>query len=394
MSCPTTGNYSFPIQLGFTPTSSTYGDSADVYTIEIDLASQVTPPSIGSVDKCLLNQNTSTPSKAQFNGHSYSLKSIQITPPSHTSWIVSSDARSANVADMLLTFTADDPSASIQHIFSVIPFLASTSIRKETDPAYLRALGSADVAGPYTLQDCLPSAQSFAAYTTCLNPNSVKAVTLVFYQGKKVSADTLNKILMADDQGGPVFGTQVDTRDSLTQKALSHCMMNSIPVIMPEGITVSGNKTVMNSDNFAQRVRVSKLGAATGQRVDNTSAYKCVPLDPDRDVKDGKIYINTATGEVQPMNEILAARQAIRTSATANHGLDPGVLEQYIAIFLAVLLACLFLGGLGILFLTWTGNISLWLALPLWVQQTPMLVLVSILFGFIGFLVGSFIRGS
>jgi hypothetical protein len=61
---------------------------------------------------------------------------------------------------------------------------------------------------------------------------------------------------------------------------------------------------------------------------------------------------------------------------------------------LAVLLACLFLGGLGILFLTWTGNISLWLALPLWVQQTPMLVLVSILFGFIGFLVGSFIRGS
>jgi hypothetical protein len=153
----------------------------------------------------------------------------------------------------------------------------------------------------------------------------------------------------------------------------------------------------LNSAQFQTNVRVGTLGGAASSalspdEMNPTAAYQCVVLDPERDVLDGKISVNTKTGDLKPLNAVLNERKTLLNSYTKKNGIEPGVLEKYLAIFLGILLSILVLWGLGWAVLTATGRQYLWTTLPEYVKGIPLNLVLAIFFMFIGVLIGVFAK--
>jgi hypothetical protein len=358
MSCPTSANYSFPIGLGFTPSASTYtAVTTNTFSIEFNWGPSVTPPIFKSASSCSVNQSGSK-STLRYKGLNYTLIQTEVTAPTHNNWLIQ-PVKANNSADLILTFSTPDTTATAKYIFVVIP-LAQISSDPKTDPLYLRALANSSITGNFSLGDCLPSTQSFAVYKTCMNPTQDTAICLLFYTSRTVSSTTL--------------------------AALTRC--NGAPTL-PVGLQ-SNTPLNMAQTAFNSTVQVSTLTlqeANPTQRIENTASYTCVPFDPDTQVKDGKIYIDTATGTIQKLNDITQARDVERKNTNKVGIISPGQLELYISYAITALIGLLILYGIGYSVAYSNTPIN---AIPDWVKDTPVHVLIACLFTFIGFLVGLF----
>ena len=105
--------------------------------------------------------------------------------------------------------------------------------------------------------------------------------------------------------------------------------------------------TLQNEVDFKNFLRSSDLKTGKGdsalnQRVDATSAYKCTPLNPDLQVKDGKITIDTQKGEV--LSKVLESRAAELQGTIVKPGITPGDIQKVIAIAFGI--------GFGLLILS------------------------------------------
>jgi hypothetical protein len=88
-------------------------------------------------------------------------------------------------------------------------------------------------------------------------------------------------------------------------------------------------------------------------RVDSTDAYKCVPLIPDENVKDGKIIVDTEKGEL--LSQVLKDRSDDDNSGQG--GLSPADVERTIAIVLGIAIGIFALSVLAYaITLATTGN--------------------------------------
>lgn len=373
--CSTTkGNKSFPIQLGFTPTEELYTQVKDTFSIEIQWGKRAIPPSFRTAGIGKLDEGeTSNTTTIRYRGIQYSLVQAQISRPTHNDWILSSVKKEKNIADLVLFFKTQDSKAVEPYIFLVIPLLQETIY--SSDPLYLQALSGQTINGTFSLDQCLPKSEErdYGIYTTCLNPSAKSAVVLVFYQGRPVSQTTLSGIR---------------TKMAIQGLFPSISVPPEIMLDTPMSITQSA---------FSAAVRISNLGRQESRggsakfREDDTNAYTCVPLDPDKDVENGKIYVDTDTGEVRPMKEILEERNKARKAGTGK-ALAPGELEKYIAIFVGILGSLLLVIGLIYLYFYISGRMAEPGGIPGWLAQAPTTSIAAVVFCFLGFLIGVFSR--
>lgn len=368
------GNKSFPIQLGFTPTAELYTQVKDTFSIEVQWGKRAIPPAFRTASVGRLDEGeTSNTTTIRYRGVQYSLIQAQISRPTHNDWLLSSVKKEKNLADIVLLFKTQSTNAVEPYIFLVMPLLQETIF--SGDPLYLQALSGQTVNGPFSLDQCLPKIEerNYAIYTTCLNPSGSSAVVLVFYEGRPVSQTTFSGIR---------------TKMSVQGLFPSITVPTEIMLDTPMSITQTA---------FSAAVRISNLGRQESRggsakfREDDTSAYTCVPLDPDKDVENGKIYIDTDTGDVRPMKEILEERNKARKAGTAK-ALAPGELEKYIAIFVGILGSLLLVIGLIYLYFYVSGRMAEPGGIPGWLAQAPTTSIAAVVFCFLGFLIGIFSR--
>ncbi len=374
MACPSTGNQSFPIGLepGVVPTQDLYTSLKSPVSVEFTWSSRTNAPIFLNQAKGLLDEGGSNQSSARFQAMDYSLLSAQITNATHNSWIVNADAKNANRLDIVCIFKSRLADTQFPYIFVVIPIISMDSASPESN--YLLAL--AGLCGDrkiHSLEDALPppDRRDYVNYITCLNPNGENALVLFFMNGRYASLKTTNGIYEMSGRGPTTPWPSLE---------------------VPTNITLSTPST-LNSDKFNKSVRVGTLISREvrgGQfRIDDTNAYTCVVMDPDKDIKDGKFLIDTNTGNPLPLNSVLAERESVRRFEIPISGLSPGVLEQAVAIFLGSLLGLVLLFMIIYFYLDWKNGGG---AAPSWFSKISGIVLSAGLFGFIGFLIGIFIH--
>lgn len=369
--CSSNGNQSFPIDINFTPTQDIYDGVKSGFSVEFNWQKRNTPPIFSNQTKAILDETSTT---ARFQGADYNLLSAQITNATHSKWILSADASAANRLDIFCVLKSRNADAEYPYIFVVIPIISMDSAIPESN--YLLGLaGLCSDKRVYTLENALPpdTSRNFASYTTCFETNGDKALVLVFINGRYTSLKTTNGIYEAAGRGPttPWPAINVPTSITLTQP------------------------TQLTQSLFEKRVRISTLTVRQttgGQfRADDTYAYTCVVMDPDRDVKDGKLVIDTVTGNPVPLNQVLLERDKVREFEIPVSGLKPGQLEMAVAIFLGILLGILVIIAIVYLVLRYRnpGAPSIF---PSWFQQISGISISAVLFAFIGFMIGIFIH--
>ena len=368
------GNTSFPITPPAAADRALYDSVRDTVPVEFNLGPRANAPIFTNTAEARIDEGSSTGTYIRYNSLNYKVVQAQITSPMNTSWILSAATRTNNVADLTITCQSSNSKADPKYIFISIPILRETST--VIDPLYIAALAGQNVSGPFSLSQCIPSVGDYATYTTCLDPAPFNAFCIVFYQGLSVNGGTLDAMATLAGNGGrwPSFKTPTD-------------------------VTVISPTLPLTPDAFRASVRINTVGAAqtanmSATRTDNTSAYQCVPLDPDRDIdKHGKLVIDTSTGIPQPMTKLLGARESARTDVGGSKPLPPGEMENIIAIFLGIILSLALVIGAGYAYIWYRdGSLDILNSFPSWVREFPWLVFTAVIFCFTGFLIGALTR--
>ena len=261
------------------------------------------------------NSGSASTNSIVFNNTTYRLSPVQIAcnPASSTSGAVATgthktwllDQTVTNTEDVILIFSSSNTMSKYKYIVIVVPIIRTGT----TTPPYLQSLASGTVTGTISLNDCMPSNKraQFAYYSTCLNGYSDYAETqevYVFVSIGGINAASTDMVKINTKRGAGGF-TAIST---------------------PFGTRLSNTKTSINVNEFSNYILTTTwlLDSAefSGRnpsimptRTDNTGAYKCTQLNPDRDVDAaGNMQFDLATGNL--LTDILAERQVVISSAT------------------------------------------------------------------------------
>ena len=261
------------------------------------------------------NSGSASTNSIVFNNTTYKLNSVQIAcnPASSTSGAVATgthktwllDQTVTNTEDVILIFSSSSTNSNYKYIVIVVPIIRTGA----STPPYLQAIATGTVTGTISLNDCMPSNKraQFAYYSTCLNGYSDYAETQEVYvfvsiSGINASSADMAKILTKRGAGGftavsTPFGTRLsNTKTSINVNEFSNYILTTTWLL--DSAEFSGrNPSIMPT------------------RTDNTGAYKCTQLNPDRDVDAaGNMQFDLATGNL--LTDILAERQEVISSAT------------------------------------------------------------------------------
>ena len=316
---------SFPLRLGVTPSDILYDSVDEPISMDFQWSTRTTspqflPPSIqwgsGQIDEVSTmsggsgNSNTST---LRYNGTTYQLYSVQIAGASHTSWLNPPTLIPKNTEDIIITFYNGGTSIPINYITVVIPILRTGAA--SSDPPYLTALSSTSgVPGSYIISSCLPKASDgtvnkktlFAYYVTCLDGYTQHKTPENMFVFVAVGGLPVSNNLMS------TLGTKVSASGAFP------------PVTLPFITHFANYNTVIRNAEFTQYIMSTRhlmdfagmvniyKDLTLNERTDPTSAYKCVPLDPDNDIVDGNLKIDLDNGQI--LTDVLAERDAARSA--------------------------------------------------------------------------------
>ena len=322
--CPIGALTSFPLGIGFTPTSSIYSSlPRDTSRMQMQWGSRATRPGFlrGPTNGGIIDEQAGT-TTLRYNGNSYSMTSAQIAKATHTPWILPIASQPINTEDIILIFTTN-AATTTPIIMIVVPVVRNGTAK--TDSTYLTALDISGDAGdgPFSLEDCLPL-NDYVKYTTCLNGYSTDATAanaLVFVDISGLSVSpTLMTAIQTESFGGNPFPSA--TSDFMTKFSSSTKSVTAATI----GTQVS------ISSPFVTYVPPSNAPPST----DN---YKCMPLDM------AQIQGSDLSG-AKTLTEILLPQQKDVKI------LDPGKLEKGISIALGIVMGIMFF-GLGI-YMLWS----------------------------------------
>jgi hypothetical protein len=331
--CPTGSIQSFPLKLGFRPTSTDYEHARENIHLDVNWAPRTTTPVFNTDEAGYTDEGTSeltTKTTVRYNGRTYRLLNVQVCESTHTEWILPAVGKDINKYDFIVTFQAVIDTTS-KYLMLIMPLLSTGAI----DPNYLAGLvNTADANTVYSLKDCFPNSDAnFAIYSTCLIPTQANASyktmdIFICYDGTQITADMQTALDTALPTGAP-YSSTVDS--GVTKRLSSLANQGDL------GNMVITTTSLLNPKSEKRSVE----GFQTARTEDDLSAYKCVPFDPDVQIKkdangNGEIILDTKTGV--PLSKVEAERQALREERTTKASSTMiKIFEPVIGILLAVI---------------------------------------------------------
>ena len=378
MSCPATGVREFTILNNVTITDVLNQSIFEASTLDVQWAKRGTVPTFQQnyLNEGIYSSGEQT-TTLRIRGNQYSLKIVKISEPLNTT-LVSTDKNTPILAEITMVFSSSS-AITEKFVFLCIPIFNRTP--NSLSP-YLEAIRQDRLPGrPIGLNDLLPTSKKYTTYTTCLHQvtggttNPVQAIVLVFTGGLSYPKAEFNEILKK----------MKDFQPSLQQAPPLGALLDGL---MPR---VGTSLFLISTENdYKTFLRTSELSGqskdSSGQRVDSTDSYKCVPLNPDQTVKNNRLIIDTDKGI--PLTQVLKEK----TEEQGEAKITPGMVERMIAIVLGSAAGIFILSILAYIFSRVTSDTTDE-SFPWLMDKTkdllPM-VFVSMVVGIIGFLIGFF----
>jgi hypothetical protein len=349
--CGDNATTGFPVNLGFAPTIQLYEQVHDPLQMDIQYGSSSNPPRWSTaVDGPLSISFTEvTPSTILYGSSQYrfTLDMIQIAQSTHNNWLLSN--KTQNKEDIIFCFKrADSNNSGIEYIFIVVPIIKSTAYTLPN--RFLQGIYTPNSQGPFSIRDCFPADNTlFLQYSTCLPATA---------GGTRNVHVFVSSVGLAVNEGTmrAVFNSALGKRACIDMQNSSFCPV-SPPFNVQSTITFNrGTGTFTNDTNigtgFTRKVRSSRgvvkressvySTASQVIRKDQTGSYKCLPFNPDNEVKDDKIQVDLDSGLVvnevgEPLSQVLEARAKMIAQEKGSLESKPGVWEKGLATTFAVI---------------------------------------------------------
>lgn len=318
----------------------------------------------------------------RLNGNSFSMISVQLCTPQHATLLPQDKQRDCS-GELVIGFKASNV-ISEEYLFLCVPILT----RSTTTPSiYLEALRQGRLDGkPTSLLSVIPpSDMHYISYSTCLQrredtkTSTKQARVFVFTEGLNYPAANFTEIarkITASAVSGRVYLPAIQLPDGLVDK--SQAMLFSIT-------TDTDYKSLLRYSQYYPK----GLPDSSQTRTDNLDSYKCVPLEPSQNVKDGKIIVDTETGEL--LSQVLKEKEDESGQRTK---ITPAIVEQIIAVCVAIVLVLfVFLIVAYIITSMTTGNADeFFKVIKQNANVVPPIIFFSVLAGLICFMLGIFLR--
>lgn len=383
--CPAGAITSFPLQMAITATDILYDSANEPITMDFQWAARSTPPAFvdtvtSTTDEVGAgNTNLTT---LRFLNNSYTVSSVQFVTASHSSWILPITAQEKNKEDVIITFSSENTNTVYTYLTFIIPILRSGSA---LEPFYLKGLSNPNANGPFSLQDLFPKNPKarFAYYSTCLAGYSQTSPTTNVYvfvctDGLQVSSGLMDGILKASGKSTS-FG-------DFTPPYISR--LTNISTILSSNTDftnfVMTTTDLLNYQNFSTAYPTMD----TNIRKDDTSAYQCVPIDPDS-VVDGQINVDLTTGGLS-LKDVMEQRDALRAAHGLKASMDPGRLEAFLGTALGIMLAVVFTMAVLYFLFAYVSGVQPGQTDD-WIYSIPKYVLIVLFASLFGFVVGSMV---
>jgi hypothetical protein len=341
--CPSTAIKSFPVTLASTLQISPvlYNTVKSPINLSFEWASGTDIPTFSdtvSLNSGELYHSSISPTKLIYNNATYSLLSVQLTSAAHSSWLALTTSEATiidNTEDVVLTFLHEPEIGNNVNKAPMMVILVSPIVRINRifpSSTFLSGLANS-TAQTVSCNSLFPniSNNQYAYYTTCaksLSPGNdfQNALVVINVQGLLVSNNIMTKIL--EKYQSPELPPYISSN------LLSNFVFES--------------SQPLSTTNFTSKVKVSLGYGNTGATTDSSMLttpidnYKCVPLNPETDIDNGALTVDTRNGTI--LKNSLGIRQAEIDSYNASYTatVPYDILKQYTTYFIIIVFSITF----------------------------------------------------
>ena len=330
--CSRYGIYDFPILNTVSVTPDLNASIFEEIPLDIQWGPKATEPrfihdgpyaNLGYLEYQDAGASTTT---LRLNGNAFQLLSVQLCKPQHASLLTADKQRDCS-GELVIGFKATN-SISESYLFLCIPILTRPT---GTLSRYLEALRLGHLDGkPTSLLTVIPSDQHIISYATCLQriesqgTSSKQARVFVFTEGLNYPPEHFKDVcrkITASAVSGPIYLPAIQLPDKLKDKTQSNLFSIT---------TDTDYKSLLRYSLYYP----SGSRDSSRYRKDSLDAYKCVPLEPSQNIKDGTLVVDTDSGEL--LSQVMKEKEV---EGQTNKGrITPALVEKVLAISIAVLL--------------------------------------------------------
>ena len=335
--CSTFGIRDFPIVNSVAVTPSLNASIYEEFPLDIQWGPKATEPTFqhtgayANLGFLEYMTNFTLTTTLRFNGNTFTLISVQLCEPQHRSLLEQNKQRDCS-GEIVMGFKSQT-AISENYVFLCVPILARSTT---TVSPYLEALRVGQLSGkPTSLLAVLPKDKHFISYSTCLErieekgSSSKQARVIVFTEGLAYPASNFRDIVT-------LIARPYVEKPTLPAIQLPDNLKDKTQAFLFQITTETDYKSLLRYNQYFP----SGQPDSARFRTDSLNSYKCVPLEPSQNVKNGKIIVDTDNGEL--LSQVL--KETDIASGSPKGRITPAMVEKVIAICVAlVLIAFVFL---------------------------------------------------
>ena len=450
MSCPATGNTSFPLKTTIS-NINLYYDQIQEHSPDISASyvARNTRPSFSDPSRMTSTIDEPTSSMTvKYNGAIYNLLNIQICLASHIDWLPKKSGSQQNKVDIIITLE-NTQSIDIRFVIIVIPLVIDKTLL--LDNIYLQGLCNLTNLSFYTLESLFVSLHDFFFYTTCLEPNPDNAFVYVNTDGLKVTPDlyatllslwlkknkgdvvsqlanvvvplknTINNIVQQINQTSDlsqiqnqIANIQVATQSPTTNPSIDIWPNYSAPYnillnVAPKIITSTTMEGFQNKENFQGYTSSGGLVGSIKENNERQQEYinntipasgelsltniKCVPLDLDA-VVDNNNNINFNGDGSLTLSQIYSDRITLRNSTKSINSISTSNVLIWLLVPVSCIIAIWLLSMIVSYVFRGPKYDSVFSKLPSGINDIGLHSIILIIFTFAGFCIGAAVNTS
>ncbi len=195
------------------------------------------------------------------------------------------------------------------------------------------------------LVDCIPQGDGadIVRYSTCIETDKRSSITIQVAYWTNGAAVTQDQVRVLPQKKAPagipklaeykVLSSFEQLADEARTKSRRQYTMNG-PMLRPYPSVITVNANSREFQTSFRLIRSFSVGPSSSSR--DTSAYKCIAIDREKDIRDGKLLIDPKTGERMDENLKRADEQGTEDKPEAT--VDVGDIFLKICIVLGILL--------------------------------------------------------